>query len=145
MSIALSERVNLVKVADHTASGTTAVVSASVDLATHQGDSVLFRTSFGTANAGNLLKASGSNDDSAWSDIAGSSVTSGSSDEDVWIDLPRIATAFRYVRVEATRGSASTLESIWADVYDLRSLPADNTTTGTIVGEVIANGAAGTA
>lgn len=139
----LSSRVKFQKVEDHTAAGTTDVVSDWVDTAGYEG--VVFLTSFGTAAVGNTLKAqqSTASDGTGAADLLGSSVTSGSSDEDVWLDINRPAE--RYVSVTAARGTSSTLESIWALLYGPRELPVDNTTTGTIVGELLYEPTEGTA
>ena len=139
----LSSRTKWIKVQNHTAAGTSAVTSDEVDTAGYDG--VMFVTSFGTAASDNTLKAQ---QDTATgmasaADLEGTSVTSGSSDEDVWIDVYRPRE--RYVRVVAARGTSSTLESIWAVLYDPRSMPVDNTTTGTIVGELHQEPAEGTA
>lgn len=140
----LSASVKLIKVKDHSAANTTAITSDSVDTAGYEG--VIFMTSFGTAATDNTLKAQQSSDDGSadsFGDLEGTSVTSGSSDEDVWIDIykPRE----RYVRVVSARGTSSTQESVWAVLYGPRSLPVDNTTTGTIVGEAHTSPAEGTA
>lgn len=140
----LSEITKLVKVADHSTAATSDVTSSSVNMAGY--GSVLFLTSFGTAAANNTLKVQQSSDDGstdAYSDLEGSSVSSGTSDEDVWIDVYRPTK--QYVRVVAARGTSSTLESIWAIQYEASSLPVDNTTSGTIVGESAINPAEGTA
>lgn len=131
----LSNDVKVIKVADHSTAATSGVTSASVDTAGYEG--VMFLTSFGTAAAGNTLKAQQSSDDGGsddFSDLAGTSVSSGSSDEDVWLDIYRPGK--QYVRVVAARGTSSTLESVWAILYGPRQAPVDNTTTGTIVGEL---------
>jgi hypothetical protein len=106
-------------------------------------DSVCFVTSFGTAASGNTAEVSQSSDDSSFSDLAGTNVTSGSSDEDVFVDVKRVEK--RYVRLEVARGTSSTLESIWAILYNAKNVPVDNTTTGTIAGEQHASPAEGTA
>lgn len=137
----LSNYVKLTKVADHSTANTTAVNSASVDMTGFEG--VLFITSFGTAAADNTLEAAQSSDNSNWNDLAGTQVASGTSDEDVWIDIYRPSD--RYVRVEAARGTSSTLESIWAIQYGGRKQPIDNTTSGTIIGEAHVSVAEGTA
>lgn len=131
----LSSRVKLIKVKDHSAAATTDVVSDFVDTAGYGG--VLFLTSFGTAAANNTLKAqqATASDGSDAADLAGTSVTSGTSDEDVWLDLNLDGTNERYLGVTAARGTSSTLESVWAILYNPRALPVDNTTTGTITGE----------
>lgn len=137
----LSSRVKFTKVADHTAAGTSAVNSTAVDMAGYEG--VVFLTSFGTAASGNTLEAAQSSDNSSFSDLADTSVTSGTTDEDVWIEIYRPQE--RYVRVEAARGTSSTLESIWAIQYGGRSLAVDNTTSGTIIGEFHQEPSEGTA
>ena len=142
----ISNRTKLVKLKDHQAAGTSGVTSDSIDTAGFRG--VRFFTSFGTAAAGNSIKAQQSDDDGDaddYSDIAGSSVVSGAdpSNEDVWLDiyLPRK----RYLQVVAARGTSSTLESIWAELYDPVSLPVDGTTDGTVTGELHVSPAEGTA
>lgn len=137
----LSNSIKLTKVTDHTAAGTSAVNSGSVDMAGFEG--VIFISSFGTAAAGNTVEAAQSTDDSSFADLEGSSVTSGTSDEDVWIDIYRPQE--RYVRAEFARGTSSTLESIWAIQYGARKQPVDNTTSGTIIGEASVSPSEGTA
>ena len=130
----LSDNLTLTKIADHTTAGTSDVTSASVDMSGYT--NVLFLTSFGTAATNNDCHVEQSSDDGSvdtFADLTGTDTTAGSSDEDVFIDVrnPRE----RYVRLICERGTSSTLESIWAFKYGARSLPVDNTTTGTIAGE----------
>lgn len=137
----LSGQVKLTKVKDHSTAATSAVDSDSVDMAGWEG--VLFVTSFGTANADNTVNLAQSSDDSSFTDLEGTKVSSGSSDEDVWLDV--YMPAERYVRLEAVRTASSTLESIWAIQYGPSKLPVDNTTSGTIIGEAHVSPAEGTA
>jgi hypothetical protein len=140
----LSERVKFVKVQDHTTAGTTAVNSDGVDMAQSGGfRGVLFISSFGTAAAGNTMEVSQSQDNSSFADLLGTNTTSGTSDEDVFVDVYNPQE--RYVRAEVARGTSSTLESIWAILYDPMSEPVDNTTSGTIAGEAHVGPAEGTA
>ena len=142
MSQQLSNGVKITKVKDHSTAATSAVESDPVDMAGFEG--VLFITSFGTAASGNTLLASQDTaSGGSYTDLLGTSVTSGTSDEDVWLDVYRPTK--RYVRVEAARGTSSTLESIWAIQYGARVQPVDNTTSGTIVGEAHVSPAEGTA
>jgi hypothetical protein len=138
----LSNHIKITKVKDHTTSADTAVTSDAVDMSGYEG--VVFVTSFGTANAGNTILAS---QDTAsggdYTDLLGTSVSSGTSDEDVWIDVYRPSK--RYVRCEIARGSASTLESIYAIQYGPRVLPVSNVLSGTIIGEAHVSPAEGTA
>lgn len=140
----ITEHVKITKLKDHSTAATSAVDSASVDMAGWDG--VLFLTSFGTAAADNTLKAAQSDDDGSaddFTDLTGTSVASGTSDEDVWIDIQRPTK--RYVRVTAARGTSSTLESIWAIQYRGRTAGQTNVTSGTIIGERHASKAEGTA
>lgn len=138
----LSSEVKITKVADHSVAAQTAVESTAVDMAGFEG--VLFLTSFGTAAADNTVKASQDTaSNGSFTDLLGTSVASGTSDEDVWLDVYRPLK--RYVRLEAARGTSSTLESIWAIQYGVRKLPVDNTTSGTIIGEAHVSPAEGTA
>lgn len=145
MNRRLGEDCKIVKVQDHTSAGTSAVNSDGVDIQGYEG--VLFLTSFGTAAANNTVNVAQSDDNGSsddFTDLEGSAVAlAGSSDEDQWIDVFRPTK--RYVRLEAARGTSTTLESIWAILYSARSKPVDNTTTGTIAGELATSPAEGTA
>jgi hypothetical protein len=140
----LIDKVALVKIADHSTAATDAVTSAAVDMAGFDG--ALFFTSFGTAAANNSIKLQQSDDDGVsdgYSDIAGSSVASGTSDEDVWIDIQKPTK--RYLKLVATRGTSSTLESIYVQKYDARSEATSNVLSGTITGKRLVAPAEGTA
>lgn len=140
--MALSENVKITKVADHSTAATSAVNSTYVDMAGFEG--VMFVTSFGTAAANNTVNAAQCDTTGGtYADLEGTSVTSGTSDEDVWVDVYKPTD--RYVRLEAARGTSSTLESIWAIQYGARKAPVDNTTSGTIAGELHATPDEGTA
>lgn len=139
-----SENRKMIKIQDHTTAATSAVTSDAVDTQGYGG--AFFRTSFGTAASGNTVKVQQSDDDGvadAYSDLTGTSVTSGTSDEDVWVDVKRPAK--RYLKLVVARGTSSTLESIWVDLYNPTNVPVDNTTSGTITGEAFVQPAEGTA
>lgn len=140
----LSDNIKILKIQDHTAAGTDAVTSSAIDMNGY--DSVMVLSSFGTAAAGNTVKLQASSDDGSaddYSDLEGTSTTSGTSDEDVFVDLKRAPK--RYIKAVFARGTSSTLESVWALLYNARSLPVDNTTSGTIAGEQHTAPAEGTA
>jgi hypothetical protein len=143
----LSQKVKLIKVKDASGAATTAVDSDGVDMDQDGGfGGVLFFTSFGTAAANNTVNAAQSSDNAStddYTDLAGTAVTSGTSDEDVWVDVYRPTK--RYVRLEAARGTSSTLGDIWAILYEPRVVPTDNVLSGTIVGEGHVSPAEGTA
>lgn len=140
----LTENVKFVKIQDHTTAATSAVTSDAVDTQGYGG--VCLLTSFGTAAANNTIKAQYSDDDAAtdaYSDVADTSTSANTSDEDVWIDVKRPAK--RYLKFVVARGTSSTLESMWAILYNPTNLPVDNTTSGTITGESFVQPAEGTA
>ncbi len=143
----LSHDVKLTKVADAATAATSAINSASVDMASDGGwENVMFFTSFATAAANNLIHAESSNDNGvsdAFADIAGSEVdASGASDEDQYIDIAR--PPGRYVRCVALRGTSTACGDIWAIQYNGRNRPQVNEISGTIYGKRISDPANGT-
>lgn len=139
----LLSRVKLVKIADHSAASTADVTSSIVDTAGFDG--VVFFTSFGTANATNVIKVqqNTANQTTGMADLAGSSVSSGTSDEDVIVEIHKPQE--RYLQVVASRGASSTLESVWACLYGKGGSIGDNSVSGTQVAELHASPAEGTA
>lgn len=132
----------LVKVADHSASGTSAVTSAIVDTAGYQG--VVFLTSLGTADATNTIKVqqNTANQTTGMADLAGTSITSGTTDEDLIIEIHKPAE--RYLQAVVARGAASTCESIWAVLYGGDAGASVNSVAGTQIAEVHVTPAEGT-
>lgn len=132
----LTDQIKLLKIADPTTAGTSAVTSAAVDMQADGGwDGVVFLTSLGTAAADNIMKAQQSDDDAAsdaYSDLEDSGVPVGASDEDQFIDIQEPAK--RYLKAVVARGTSSTCGDIWALLYRGRKLPFDNVLTGTING-----------
>jgi hypothetical protein len=139
----LSTNVKFTKVKDHTAAATTDQISAIVDMSGYDG--VVFLTSLGTAAAANVIKVmqDDANATTGMADLAGTSVSSGSSDEDLWVDVFRPTK--RYLQLKVVRDGSTTIESIWAIQYAPRNKAVDNTTTGTITGELHQSPAEGTA
>lgn len=140
----LSENVKLIKVADHSTAATSDVTTAAIDTQGYGGCLVL--SSFGTAASGNTVKLQQSDDDGstdAYSDLEDTSTTSGTSDEDVWVEAGKPRK--RYLKAVFARGTSSTLESVWAILYNPATYPVDNTTSGTIAGEAHVSPAEGTA
>jgi hypothetical protein len=123
----ISENVKITKLADHSAANTTAITSDELDMAGYK--HVMFCTSFGTAAAGNLITMhQGTVSGSVAATVA--LLSSGTSDEDVILDVKNVQA--RFLKLVATRGTSSTLESIWAVQYGSEDKPADNSTSGTI-------------
>jgi hypothetical protein len=125
-----------------TTAGTSEIDGATIDMQGYEG--VLFVAKFGTAAANNTLQAQQGADSglSDAADLAGTSVTVGASDELVWLDLYRPEK--RYVRVQAERGTSTTLDWGIALLYGPRTVPADNAVAGTIAGELTASPDEGT-
>ena len=128
-----------------TAGSSTAANSTSpVDMSGYDG--VLFISSFGTANAGNYLKAqmAATTASTNMEDLTGTALGVGSSDEQVWLDIYRPTK--RYVRCQAVRaGAATTMSPIWAIRYGARNAPTSMNTAGTIYGEAHSSPSTGTA
>lgn len=141
----LLSRCKLVKVADHTANGTSAVTSSIVDTAGYQG--VVFFTSVSTAAADVSLKVqqNTANETTGMADLEGTSVVSGASpsNEDMIVEVRRPQE--RYVQCVVTRTTSTTCESIWAALYGGDAQIDDNSVSGTQIAEVLASPAEGTA
>lgn len=138
----LSNNVKISAALAVTGAGTTSVNGSTIDMQGYEG--VLFIAHFGTAAANNTIHAeqgTASNLSDA-ADLASTSVGVGSSDEIVWLDLYRPEE--RYVRCVADRGTSSTLSWGVALQYGPTEMPVDNTTAGTIHGELHVSPAEGT-
>jgi len=130
----ITEWARPVKVADHSTAATGDVVCASVDMAEDGGyDGVLFLTSYGTAATNNILKASGSDDDSTFAEYASTAQVASNdgtnSNEDVMLDIQNPLQ--RYVKAVPERATSSTLESVWAIRYRSRDMAVTDPTAGT--------------
>lgn len=142
--VAITEITKLIKVKDPTADGTSAVTTDAVDTQGWQG--CRFFTSFGTAATGNTIKGQQSDDDAAtdaYSDLAGTSLSSGTSDEDVVMDI--VKPRKRYLKAVFARGTTSTLGDVWAELYGPISEPSTQSVSGTIISEISVSPDEGTA
>lgn len=134
-----------IKVKDHTAAGTTDVVSDIVDTAGYRG--VAFITSLSTANATNFITVQQhtANQTTGMADLEGSKVSSGTTDEDLIVEIADPQE--RYLQVTVSRGASTTCESIWAVLYG-KNEPvgaAGNSVAGTQIAELSVAPAEGTA
>lgn len=135
-----------IKITEHiatTATGTTTINGAALDMAGYEG--VLFIIKYSSAANNNTLKAQ---QDTAVgmgsaADLAGSQVTVGASDEIVWLELNRPLE--RFVRAAALRGTTTVIEWCVAIQYSARLKPVSNALAGTIAGKLLASPAEGTA
>ncbi len=126
-----------------TATGTTSINGAALDMADYEG--VLFVIKYSTAAANNTIKAQQDTavGMGAAADLAGSSVTVGASDEIVWLEVDNPLE--RFVRVVALRGTTTVIEWALAIQYGPRLKPVSNALAGTIAGKVLASPIEGTA
>lgn len=138
----LSNQVKISEAAATTAAGTTEVDGAAINMAGFDG--VLFVAKFGTAAAGNQIQAQQATDSgfSDAADLLGTLTTTGASDEIVWLEL--FQPQEQFVRIQAQRGTSTTLDWAVAIQYGPRKLSIDNTVAGTIAGEIHASPAEGT-
>lgn len=136
----LSKSVKISQGAATTTAGTSEVDGDGIDMSGYEG--CLFICKFGTAASGNTLQAQQSQDNSSYADLEGTLVTVGSSDEIVYLDL--VKPQERYARVQAQRGTSSTLDWCVAIRYGARKVPVDNEIAGTIAGETSVSPAEGT-
>lgn len=136
-------KTRLIKVADHTAAGTSDVTSSIVDTAGYEG--VVFITSVSTANATNTIKVqqNTANQTTGMADLAGTSVSSGTTDEDLVVEIHKPQE--RYLQVVVARGASTTCESIWAILYGGTTSASTTGVAGTAAAELHVSPAEGTA
>lgn len=111
----------ITRVGTTTAAGTDDQIdSSSVDMANY--DSVLFVAGFGalTANAVTSMHLAGSNDDSTFVDLVGTSGSIADDEDDkVVACLIKGATKYRYIRAEIVRATANAvIEGVTAIQFD---------------------------
>ena len=101
----VSRGIKFTRVMDAVAAGTSDQNSSSVDMKSY--DAVTFCVGFGaiTASAVTSIKVQGSDDDSAWSDLAGTAVSVADSDDDKIVLAEINCPQQRYLRVVVDRGT----------------------------------------
>ena len=141
----LSANIDIRKVKNHTAAGTTDVESDAVDLQNYDG--VVFFTTIAVANAGNYIKAQqDENDDSAFGDaedLAGSKIVTAAANNVAWLDVYRPHK--RYIRLHVERTESTAVGEIYALRYNGRIKPDTNLVTNHIIGDLLISPDAGTA
>ena len=138
----ISTAVALVKVSGPTVAGTTTITPTAIDVSAYDADGIMFFTSFGTGAAGNKMYAHDSDDNSAFNDIAASTVPPGSTEPQQFIDIPM--PQHRYVGPVFLRGTSTTIGDVWALLYRIRKEPVNNNVVGTMQGLLLVNPADGT-
>ena len=101
----ISRGVKFTRVLDAVAAGTSDQNSSSVDMKSY--DAVTFCVGFGaiTASAVTSIKVQGSDDDSSFSDLAGTAITVADSDDNKVVLAEINCPQQRYVRVVVDRGT----------------------------------------
>ena len=105
----ISRGVKFTRVLDAVAAGTSDQNSSSVDMKSY--DAVTFCVGFGTitASAVTSIKVQGSDDDSAWSDLAGTAISVADSDDNKVVLAEINCPQQRYVRVVVDRGTQNSV------------------------------------
>ena len=122
----LSVNVKITKVKAHTAATTGTITGDEIDMSGYEG--VVFLTNFGTANAGNYIKAQQDTVTgmATAADLEGTKVVALVGGGMIGIDLYKPLE--RFVRCIGIIGTSSTLETIWAIQYAGTKCPITNTT-----------------
>jgi len=141
----LSNGVKITKVAAASSAGTSTINGTTVDMTGFEG--VLFVTTIGTANAGNILKAQVGEkaDGSDAADLEGSAVVAEGNGSVVWLDIYRADPSQKYIRPVVVRGASTTVGEIYAIQYESRKQVAGNNIENTIIGKLLVNPYEGTA
>lgn len=141
----LSNGVKITKVAAASSAGTSTINGTTVDMTGFEG--VLFVTTIGTANAGNIFKAQIGEkaDGSDAADLEGSAVVAEGSGSVVWLDIYRADPSQKYIRPVVVRGASTTVGEIYAIQYESRKQVVGNNIENTIIGKLLVNPYEGTA
>lgn len=123
----LTDNVKFVKIYNHTTAGTSTLTSDEVDARGYSG--ACFFTSYGTAAANNLVTVH----QSATTGTEAASLAlkaSGTSDEDVIVDII-VNPAYPFLKLVASVGTSSTVESMWVVLYGARVKSVSSALSGT--------------
>ena len=141
----ISRGIKFTRVLDAVAAGTSDQNSSSVDMKSF--DAVTFAVGFGaiTASAVTSIKLQGSDDDSAWSDLAGTAVSVADSDDNKMVLAEINQPQQRYVRCVVDRGTQNAVID-FAVAMQSKANKAPVTQSSTVLGsEFHQSPAAGTA
>ena len=141
----ISRGVKFTRVLDAVAAGTSDQNSSSVDMKSY--DAVTFCVGFGTitASAVTSIKVQGSDDDSSFSDLAGTAITVADSDDNKIVLAEINQPQHRYVRVVVDRGTQNAVID-FAIALQSKANKAPVTQSASVLGQEFAQApAAGTA
>ena len=145
---ALLERVRWDRIKVAQAAGTSDVTSDTVDLDADNGyRGVQFMVALGAIVSGAVtsVKVQESSDDSAWSDLAGTSITVADTDDDKIVVTDIYKPNKRYIRCIVDRGTQNaTVDGVFALLYE-NNLEAVAQPSDVVGAEVHVSPAAGTA
>ena len=143
----LSQHIKIVKVANATVAGQTAINSTPVDMRGYEG--VLFMVAAGAITGGGAQSINAAQDvasNGSFTDLAGTKVTIADDDDNqvFWLDVYQPSK--RYVRLEIARATQnSAFGEIYAILYGAKQLPETNNITDASTGEAHLTPAEGTA
>ena len=129
----VSRGIKFTRVMDAVAAGTSDQNSSSVDMKSY--DAVTFVVGFGaiTASAVTSIKVQGSDDDSAWSDLAGTAVSVADSDDDKIVLAEINCPQQRYLRVVVDRGTQNAVID-FAVALQSKAIAAPVTQSSSVLG-----------
>ncbi len=106
--LGLTDQTATRRLSNAVAAGTTAITSSSVDMAGFC--SALFHIHLGAIVSGGVqsAKLQGSNDDSTYADIEGSSVTIADTDDNGIVQMEIVRPTYRYYKVVVSRATQNT-------------------------------------
>jgi hypothetical protein len=128
------EGAKAIKLSGNVTTGTSAVNTSTVDTAGYEG--LAFLVSIGAAASNNSVKVQDGDTTSPTTDLAGSSLASDGTATDFLVDILRPQK--RYHRLVVTRGTTTTVDAIWAILYNPRTVPVSNVTTAQLVKQLVA-------
>lgn len=140
----LMENAKLTRVLDNQTAATSSKGTTVLDMQGYDG--VVFFTALSVGHASNnymKVQQSGTNTTASMADLLGTKIQSTASALQLWADIYRPRE--RYVRAVIIRATSSVIYPVWAIQYNGTKMPIDNTTAGTIIGEVHVEPAEGTA
>ncbi len=142
----LNRDIKVTRIANASAAGTSAVNSASINMAGF--DSVMFITEFGAITSGGVqsVNIATSSNNSDWNDLLATSITVADDDGDKITVHDIVKPLEQYLRVEVAKATQnSVVEGILAIQYNARKKPADDDSSTVVDSETHVSPIEGTA
>jgi len=140
----LMENTKITQVMANQTAATSSKGSSVIDMEGYDGVVFVGSLSVGHA-ANNYIKGQQGTTSTTtnFADLLGTKIQSTASALQLWLDIYRPRE--RFVRAVVIRATSSVIYPMWAIQYNGSKMPIDNTTAGTIIGEVHVEPAEGTA